>query len=109
MALARIHFSEDKAELVKSLKASEFEAGPFQTYADIVIFSATLGYKHSRRVSVGKISRKDPDAVLQEQLKNSSIVKLIAIAKTQDPKILSDEDSNDLQRVECLKSMSMAA
>ncbi|MEO0532555.1 MAG: DNA phosphorothioation-associated protein 4 [Cyanobacteria bacterium P01_A01_bin.123] len=100
MALARIHFSEDKAEFVRSLKASDFENGPFQTYADIVIFSAALGYNYRKRVLLGNYSRKDPDAVLQEQLRNPFIIQLIAIAETRDPKILSDQKENEIQRIE---------
>lgn len=100
MALARVQISEDKAELVKALRAADDSTGPFQTYADVLTFAAALGFKRKRRSPLGKFSRKDPDAVLQEQFKNGSIIHLIAIIETQDPKILTNTDECDLARVQ---------
>jgi dnd system-associated protein 4 len=100
VALARVQISEDKAELVKALRASDDTTGPFQTYADVLTFAAALGFKRNRRSPLGKFSRKDPDAVLQEQFKNGSIIHLIAIIETQDPKVLTNTDECDLARVQ---------
>ncbi|MFQ4134714.1 DNA phosphorothioation-associated protein 4 [Nodosilinea sp. PGN35] len=100
MALARVHFSEDKAELVRNLRSSDGAIGPFRTYAEIVTFAAALGFHNSRRVPLGNYSRKDPDAVLQEQIRGVELIKLIALAHTQDPEILCDDEVHDYIRVE---------
>ncbi|WP_035988086.1 DNA phosphorothioation-associated protein 4 [Leptolyngbya sp. KIOST-1] len=100
MALARVHIAEDKAELVRNLRSSDGAIGPFRTYADIVTFAAALGFYSSRRVPLGTYSRKDPDAVLQEQIRNAEIINLIALAHTQDPEILHDDEVHDYIRVE---------
>lgn len=100
MPLARVQISQDKAELVKALRAKEDGTGLFLTYADVLIFAATIGFKHRKRVPLGKFSRKDPDAVLQEQFRDRSIIDLIAIAETNDPKVLTSDPETDLQRVE---------
>ena len=101
MALARVYVSEDKAELVRNLRASEGSTGPFRTYADVVTFAVILGFKHARRAPLESYSRKEPDPVLQEQFRNAFVIGLGAIADTQDPKILrDDDDESDRRRVE---------
>jgi dnd system-associated protein 4 len=99
MPLARVQISQDKAELVKALRAKEDGTGLFSTYADVLTFAAAIGFKHKKRIPLGKFSRKDPDAVLQEQFRDRSIIDLIAIAETNDPKILTSDTETDLQRV----------
>ncbi|MEO1095389.1 MAG: DNA phosphorothioation-associated protein 4 [Cyanobacteria bacterium J06638_28] len=100
MALTRIHVAEDKAELVRSLRASEVNTGPFRTYADVVSFAAIVGFHHSRRASFDSHSRKEPDPVPQEQFRNANIIGLVALADSQDPAILRDDDESDRRRVE---------
>jgi dnd system-associated protein 4 len=99
MPLARVQISQDKAELVKALRVKEDGTGLFLTYADVLTFAAAIGFKHKKKVPLGKFSRKDPDAVLQEQFRDRSIIDLIAIAETNDPKILTSDPETDLQRV----------
>ena len=43
MAINRIRISKDKSELVKSLVDFNGGVGPYQTYADVKTFAATLG------------------------------------------------------------------
>ncbi|MBD2156150.1 DNA phosphorothioation-associated protein 4 [Leptolyngbya sp. FACHB-16] len=100
MPLARVQISQDKAEIVKALRAKEDGTGLFLTYADVLTFAASLGFQHKKRVPLGKFSRKDPDAVLQEQFRDRSVIDLIAVAETNNPKILSPDPETDLQRVE---------
>lgn len=100
MAIARVQISEDKAELVKALRSKEDGRGLFATYADVLMFAAVLGYRHRKRSALGKFSRKDPDAVLQDQFKNASIINLIAIAETHDPNILADDEESDRAKVQ---------
>lgn len=100
MALARVNISEDKAELVRNLRSSDGNTGPFRTYSDLATFAAVVGFNHSRRVPLGNLSRKDPDGILQEQFRNPELIGLVALADTQDPKILQDRDECDRRRVE---------
>ncbi|MGJ3248911.1 MAG: DNA phosphorothioation-associated protein 4 [Elainellaceae cyanobacterium] len=106
MAIARVQISEDKAEFVKALRGIDGETGPFQTYADVVAFAAILGMSCKIRVPLGKFSRKDPDAVLQDQFRNPVIIGLVAVAATQDPKILLDDEDHDLQRVQIFQEFA---
>ncbi|HEY9626520.1 MAG TPA: DNA phosphorothioation-associated protein 4 [Coleofasciculaceae cyanobacterium] len=100
MPLARVQISQDKAEFVKALRAKEDGTGLFLTYADILTFAAVLGFQQKRKVPLGKYSRKDPDAVLQEQFRDRSIIDLIAVAEMHDSKILTADQDTDLKRVE---------
>lgn len=106
MAIARVQISEDKAEFVKALRGVGGETGPFQTYADVMAFAAILGFNRNTRVSLGKVSRKDPDAVLQDQFRRPILIGLIAVTATQDPKILLDDDEHDLKRVQIFQEFA---
>lgn len=100
MALARVPVSQDKASFVKALRAKEDETGLFSTYADILTFAAVIGFQNKKRIPLQKIANKDPDPVLQEQFRDPSIIKLIALAETQNPKILAADEECDRLRVQ---------
>lgn len=100
MALARVPIAQDKAALVKALRAKDDGTGLFLTHADILTFAAVIGFQNKKRVPVQKIIYKDPDPVLQEQFKDPSIIKLIALADTQNPKILASDEECDRLRVQ---------
>jgi dnd system-associated protein 4 len=99
MAL-RVYIEEDKAPLFRALKASDGEAGVFQTNGDILTFAAVLGFKRQRRTKLGKRSTKNPDPVLQDQFRDPHIINLIAVLATGDPKILAADEPCDKRRVE---------
>lgn len=91
MSLNRIRVAKDKADLVKALTASEGSTGPFPTYADVMVFAATLGMKRRKRVSLGEISRNEPSPISFEIFVSRGydlVFKLLAIAQTKDTKIL---------------------
>ncbi|MCS6812344.1 MAG: DNA phosphorothioation-associated protein 4 [Cyanobacteria bacterium] len=98
MAL-RVYIEEDKAPLFRALKASDGEAGVFQTHGDILTFAAVLGFKRQRRKKLGKRSTKNPDPVLQDQFRDPHIINLIAVLATGDPKILATNEECDKQRI----------
>lgn len=92
MAVPRVRVAKDKAELVQALVDFNGATGPFQTYADVVIFAAVLGAKWRRRVSLGAISTAEPAPISLEIFVSrgyDGIIKLLAIADTQDPQVLS--------------------
>ncbi len=59
-----------------------------------------MGFNGSRKVSLESYSRKEPDPVPQEQFRNANIIGLVALADSQDPAILRDDDECDRRRVE---------
>ncbi|MBC1220548.1 DNA phosphorothioation-associated protein 4, partial [Nostoc sp. UCD120] len=63
----RIRVAKDKAELVKDLTSSDGGTGPFNTFADVIVFAAALGAKHKKRVPLGEISKREPSPIPQEQ------------------------------------------
>ncbi|MEH1770017.1 DNA phosphorothioation-associated protein 4 [Nostoc sp.] len=97
----RIRVAKDKAELVKDLTSSDGGTGPFQTFADVIVFAAALGAKHKRRVALGEISKREPSPIPQEQFivrGYNTVINLIAIAETQDIKVLSLEEGNNNEK-----------
>lgn len=98
----RIRVAKDKAELVKALTSSDGETGPFQTFADVVVFAAALGVKHKKRVPLGEISKREPSPIRLESFAsvgNDVVIKLLGIAETQDINILSTyEEEYETQR-----------
>ncbi|MGB5959206.1 MAG: DNA phosphorothioation-associated protein 4 [Coleofasciculaceae cyanobacterium] len=103
MSFNRIRVAKDKADLVKALTVLEGSTGPFPTYADVMVFAATLGMKRKKRVALGEISR-EPSPISFEVFisRNYDLVfKLLAIAHTKDSKILSTiEPSAEEKRIE---------
>ncbi|MFH7027215.1 MAG: DNA phosphorothioation-associated protein 4 [Heteroscytonema crispum UTEX LB 1556] len=98
----RIRVAKDKAELVKALTSADGATGPFQTFADVVVFAAALGAKQKKRVPLGEISKREPSPIPQEQFivrGYDTVINLIAITETKDIKILSfQEDNNNEKR-----------
>ena len=96
MPLPRIKVAKDKAELVQKLLDTKGTTGTFQTYADIVAFAASLGAKYQKRVKLSEISQTEPAPISLEVFISRGydyLIKLIAVADTQDIKILSTEDA----------------
>ena len=103
MGANRIRVARDKADLVKALVALDNTTGPFQTYADVMVFAAALGAKRKKRSPLGAISNKEPAPIALEIFVSRGyelVLKLLAIAETKEAKILSifDEKSEE-QRI----------
>jgi dnd system-associated protein 4 len=100
----RIRVAKDKAELVKSLIASTENNSPFQTYADVILFAATLGAKHQQRIPLGEISKKEPGPISIEIFISRGydpVMKLIAIAATENINVISPDRSDfEQQRIQ---------
>lgn len=95
MAANRIRVAKDKAELVKSLVASKDTTGPFQTYAEVMVFAAALGVKYKKRVPLGETAKREPSPIPQEifaSLGHDLIIKLLALNETQDIEIISSKE-----------------
>ncbi|MBD2487718.1 DNA phosphorothioation-associated protein 4 [Aulosira sp. FACHB-615] len=88
----RIRVAKDKADLVKALTSSDGGTGPFQTFADVIVFAAALGAKHKKRVPLGEISKREPSPIRLEyfaSVGNDVVIKLLGMTETQDINILS--------------------
>ncbi|HBB33813.1 MAG TPA: DNA phosphorothioation-associated protein 4 [Cyanobacteria bacterium UBA8803] len=95
MGANRIRVAKDKADLVKALVASPDTTGPFQTYADVMVFAAALGAKGQKRSPLEAIAKKEPAPIGIEIFVSrgyDSVIKVLAIAETKDAKILSAFD-----------------
>ncbi|MBW4670342.1 MAG: DNA phosphorothioation-associated protein 4 [Cyanomargarita calcarea GSE-NOS-MK-12-04C] len=88
----RIRVAKDKAELVKALTTIDGATGPFQTFADAIVFAAALGAKYKKRLPLGEISKKEPAPIRLEyfaSMGNDLLIKLLAVNETEEIKILS--------------------
>ncbi|MFM6040920.1 MAG: DNA phosphorothioation-associated protein 4, partial [Sphaerospermopsis kisseleviana] len=78
--------------------------GPFQTFADVIVFAAALGVKYKKRVPFEEVSKREPVPIRLEVFAVSGydlIIKLLGITETQNIQILSPNDEEfDKQRNE---------
>jgi dnd system-associated protein 4 len=91
----RVRIAKDKAELVQALLDIKETSGPFQTYADIVAFAASMGAKSNRRSPLSDISTKEPAPISLDVFISRGydwLIKLLAIITTNDSNILSVYD-----------------
>jgi dnd system-associated protein 4 len=97
----RIRVAKDKAELVKSLTSADGGTGPFQTFADVIVFAAALGVKYKKRVPLGEISKREPAPIPQEQFivrGYDTVINLLGLIETEDIGILSLHDGNNNEK-----------
>lgn len=107
MAFPRVKVAKDKADLVQKLLESKGTNGVFQTYADIVIFAASLGIRYQKKIPLQEISQSEPAPINLEVFISRGyewVINLIAIADTQDTKILTTNNSEiEAQRITILE------
>jgi dnd system-associated protein 4 len=80
------------------LISADGATGPFQTFADVIVFAAALGAKHKRRVPLGEISKREPSPIPQEQFivrGHDFVINLLAITETKELKVLSFDDETN--------------
>jgi dnd system-associated protein 4 len=88
----RVRVAKDKAELIQALLDIQENTGPFQTYADVVAFAASLGAKFNKKEPLLEISTKEPAPINLDVFISRGydwLIKLLAITTTNDPSILS--------------------
>jgi dnd system-associated protein 4 len=90
-----IRISKDKADLVVNLV--EESTTPFETYADVMVFAASLGYSRNKLIPLTEITKK-PEPIRPNIFTHrgyDTAINLLAMSYTKDRKILgSDEESN---------------
>ena len=96
MADYSIRIAKDKADLVVDLK--EQSTTPFETYADVIVFAASLGYSRNKSIALTKFATK-PEAVRLNTFSGrgyDTAINLLAISHTKNQKILgNDEEANN--------------
>lgn len=102
MPIHRVRIEKENAELVKCLGEGQDNQAPFQTYADVLVFAAALGSKWQQRLPIITVA-KEPSPISLEVFVSRGydwLFKLLAIAATQNPQILSlHEAEAESQRV----------
>ncbi len=96
MSFNRVRIAKEQAEFVKSLTESDSKVGPFQTYADAVVFAAMLGLKRQKRVAVETISKREPGPISMEVFISRGYdlaMKLMVLSETQETVVLSPFNS----------------
>lgn len=96
----RIRVAKDKADLVKGLISADGGNGPFQTFADVIIFAAALGAKYNKRVPFQEVSKREPVPIRIETFMSMGydvVIKLLGITETQNIQILSPHEE-DLEK-----------
>lgn len=89
-----IRISKDKADLV--IKLVEEPTTPFETYADVVVFAASLGYSRNKLIPLtANAQRPEIRSSTFSGRGYDTAINLLAISHTNDQNILgSDEESN---------------
>lgn len=101
MGDTRIKIAKDKASLIKSLREGEDSTGPFQSYADILVFAASLGMQRQLKKPISDYS-KEIDPIRQDIFGGKGYdqaINLIAIAETGDPTILANNSEAESERI----------
>jgi dnd system-associated protein 4 len=97
----RIRIAKNKVAFVLSLVESKKD-GPvaFNTYVDLLVFAASLGYKQKRKSKIEQPA-SDPSPIRQEVFEGnySYLIGLLAVVDTKDPGILSNSAESQERRV----------
>ncbi|MDJ1168547.1 DNA phosphorothioation-associated protein 4 [Roseofilum sp. BLCC_M154] len=92
MAVYRIRLAKDKGELVKRLVESDEDNAPFETYADVVMFAASLGYQRHQAIPLDDVIAKEPAPIAWDVFRSRGYdrtIRLLAIATTEEVSVLS--------------------
>lgn len=96
MALPRVKVAKEQADLVQKLLDTKGTTGLFQTYADIVIFAASLGLRYQKKIPFQEVNQSEPAPISLEVFLSRGyewVINLIAIADTRDANILATNNS----------------
>lgn len=106
MSDRRIRVPIDKSDLIDKLRyTEENKKGVFKQYSEIMSFCAMLGYKCNKYIPFEGGSYIDP--IRQDVFVRSGQDKLfylLAMAKTEDPNCLSNDDSAEELRISTFES-----
>lgn len=93
----RVKVPASKEDIIKQLVKSESTRGPFNLRADVLTFAAVLGLKEKKRIPF----TESLEPIRQDVFNRNgydTVINLIAVAETNDPKILLiSEEEEDLR------------
>ena len=93
----RIRVSQDKAELLQNLLCSvDNPQGVFTTYADIMVFAASLGKKYHQKIPLQTIA-KEPNPISIEVFNSRGyqpLLNLLALLETNNLETISPHNIN---------------
>lgn len=106
----RIKVAKDKTELMKALRAGDDTNGPFQSYADILVFAASLGIQKRIRKSITEYS-KEIDPIRQDIFFGKDydqVINLIAVADAADAKVVANNEEAEEKRISTFEEYANA-
>jgi len=110
MPVHRVRIAKKQANLVKALTMGQATKGTFETYADVVMFAAAYGGKHQRYVPITTGISQDPAPISLEIFLSRGydwVMKLIAIAHSQDTALISPYDrQGEVQRIMLIEGLA---
>jgi dnd system-associated protein 4 len=110
MADLRIRVAKGKDDLLKALRATEDTPGPFQSYADALVFAASLGIKRNQRQPITEYS-KSIDPIRQDIFYGKGyehIINLIAVTSSNEPRVLASTDEAEQERIKIFEEYANA-
>lgn len=71
------------------------EESLFATYADLLIFAASLGFQHGKRKPFKQVAGQVPYGVFENRAVFPTVINSIALGEKNDLSILKEENSDD--------------
>jgi len=98
MSDKRIRIPKDKEHIIDRLLKGENDKGVFNLKADVMIFAASIGYKNNHKIPFSETM----EPIRQEVFEShgyDTVINLLAIGSTKDPKVLMNSDEAEQTRL----------
>lgn len=110
MAEVRVRVAKDKEQILKALRVAEDASGLFQSYADVMVFAASLGISQGKREAIKEYSQSI-DPIRQDIFQGKGyeqVINLIAVISSNEPKILASTDEAEQERIKIFEEYANA-
>jgi dnd system-associated protein 4 len=94
----RVRIPADKEDILQLLVKSESSSGPFNLRADVLTFAAVLGLKNDKRIPFTESREPIRQDVFNRQ-GHDTVINLVAVAASKDPKVLASDDAAEDIRI----------
>lgn len=91
----RVRIPAEHTEMFKDLCTNRKNQQVFDTYKDLLMFSASLGYKENKRIAFDKSDLDPVRLSIFSGIYDQTMFNFIAIATNNEPKILSSENEDE--------------